>query len=135
MLDVYKREVKDGEIGSNYETTQKSFDGYHFVRMGEFSADATGNVEEGTQHVVYVYAKNQATLEVEKGSVDVVYVDGQGNVLPGGELASVKKDAPAGESYTTNQKNFEGYTFIRMGTGSADADGTETEGVKPVVYV
>ena len=135
VLEATSDVVKDGEIGSNYETTQKSFDGYHFVRMGEFSADATGNVEEGTQHVVYVYAKNQATLEVEKGSVDVVYVDEQGNVLPGGELASVKKDAPVGESYTTDQKTFEGYTFNRMGTGSADAEGKVTEGVQHVVYV
>ena len=127
--------VKDGEIGSNYETTEKYFDSYHFVRMGEFSADKTGQVEEGTKHVVYVYAKNPATPEVEKGSVDVVYVDEQGNVLPGGELASIKKDAPVGESYTTDQKTFEGYTFNRMGTGSADAHGKVTEGVQHVVYV
>ncbi|OXC07379.1 hypothetical protein AYP76_08060 [Ligilactobacillus agilis] len=127
--------VKNGEVGSNYETTQKNFDGYHFVRMGEFSADKTGQVAEGTKHVVYVYAKNPATPEVEKGSVDVVYVDEQGNVLPGGELASIKKDVPVGESYTTDQKTFEGYTFNRMGTGSADAEGKVTEGVQHVVYV
>ena len=134
-LEATSDVVKDGEIGSNYETTQKNFDGYHFVRMGEFSADKTGQVEEGTKHVVYVYAKNPATPEVEKGSVDVVYVDEQGNVLPGGELASIKKDAPVGESYTTDQKAFEGYTFNRMGTGSADAHGKVTEGVQHVVYV
>nr|WP_286028342.1 MucBP domain-containing protein [Ligilactobacillus agilis] len=127
--------VKNGEVGSNYETTQKSFDGYHFVRMGEFSADKTGQVAEGTKHVIYVYAKDPVTPEVEKGSVDVVYVDEQGNVLPGGELASIKKDAPVGESYTTDQKTFEGYTFNRMGTGSADAEGKVTEGVQHVVYV
>ncbi|UXC63994.1 MucBP domain-containing protein [Ligilactobacillus agilis] len=135
VLETTSDVVKDGEIGSNYETTQKSFDGYHFVRMGEFSADKTGQVAEGTKHVVYVYAKNPETPEVEKGSVDVVYVDEQGNVLPGGELASIKKDAPVGESYTTDQKTFEGYTFNRMGTGSADAEGKVTEGVQHVVYV
>ncbi|WP_432739814.1 MucBP domain-containing protein [Ligilactobacillus agilis] len=127
--------VKNGEVGTNYATSEKNFDGYHFVRMGEFSADATGKVAEGTKHVVYVYAKNPATPEVEKGSVDVVYVDEQGNVLPGGELASIKKDAPVGESYTTEQKVFEGYTFNRMGTGSADTHGKVTEGVQHVVYV
>ena len=135
VLEATSDVVKDGEIGSNYETAQKSFNGYHFVRMGEFSADKTGQVEEGTKHVVYVYAKNPATPEVEKGSVDVVYVDEQGNVLPGGELAGIKKDAPVGESYTTDQKTFEGYTFNRMGTGSADAEGKVTEGVQHVVYV
>ncbi|WP_192944354.1 MucBP domain-containing protein [Ligilactobacillus agilis] len=135
VLEATSDVVKNGEVGSNYETTQKNFVGYHFVRMGELSAEAAGKVEEGTKHVVYVYAKNPATPEVEKGSVDVVYVDEQGNVLPGGELASVKKDAPVGESYTTNQKTFEGYTFNRMGTGSADAHGKVTEGVQHVVYV
>ena len=135
VLEATSDVVKDGELGSSYETSKKAFDGYHFVRMGEFSADATGQVEEGTKHVVYVYAKNPATPEVEKGSVDVVYVDEQGNVLPGGELASIKKDAPVGESYTTDQKAFEGYTFNRMGTGSADAHGKVTEGVQHVVYV
>ena len=59
--------VKDGEIGSSYETKQQSFDGYTFKRMGEFSADATGKVEEGTKHVVYIYAKNPETPEVKKG--------------------------------------------------------------------
>ncbi|WP_369352021.1 MucBP domain-containing protein [Ligilactobacillus agilis] len=127
--------IKNGEVGTNYATSEKNFDGYHFVRMGKFSADKTGQVVEGTKHVVYVYAKNPATPEVEKGSVDVVYVDEQGNVLPGGELASIKKDAPVGESYTTDQKTFEGYTFNRMGTGSADAEGKVTEGVQHVVYV
>ncbi|MBM6788658.1 MucBP domain-containing protein, partial [Ligilactobacillus salivarius] len=55
-LEATSDVVKDGEVGSNYGTTEKTFDGYHFVRMGEFSADATGQVEEGTKHVVYVYA-------------------------------------------------------------------------------
>ena len=135
ILEATSDVVKNGEVGTDYATSEKNFDGYHFVRMGKFSAEATGKVAEGTQHVVYVYAKNPATPEVEKGSVDVVYVDEQGNILPGGELASIKKDAPVGESYTTEQKTFEGYTFNRMGTGSADAEGKVTEGVQHVVYV
>ncbi|MBZ4031299.1 MucBP domain-containing protein, partial [Ligilactobacillus salivarius] len=33
-LEATSDVVKDGEVGSNYETTEKTFDGYHFVRMG-----------------------------------------------------------------------------------------------------
>ncbi|MBM6787796.1 MucBP domain-containing protein, partial [Ligilactobacillus salivarius] len=31
-LEATSDVVKDGEVGSNYETTEKTFDGYHFVR-------------------------------------------------------------------------------------------------------
>ncbi|OQQ86306.1 hypothetical protein B6U57_08270, partial [Ligilactobacillus salivarius] len=50
--------VKDGKVGTDYTTEKKTFGGYSFSRMGEFSAEATGKVEEGTKHVVYVYTKN-----------------------------------------------------------------------------
>ena len=132
-LEATSDVVKDGEIGSNYETTQKSFDGYHFVRMGEFSADATGNVEEGTQHVVYVYAKNPATPEVKKGNVDVTYVAEDGTVLEA--TSDVVKDGEIGSNYETTQKSFDGYHFVRMGEFSADASGQVEEGTKHVVYV
>ncbi|MSE08471.1 mucus-binding protein, partial [Lactobacillus salivarius] len=91
VLEPTSDVVKDGEIGSNYTTTQKTFDGYKFKRMGEFSADATGQVEEGTKHVVYVYAKT--------GNVDVKYVDTKGNVLPGGEVTPVKTNEEVGTEY------------------------------------
>ncbi|WP_172576616.1 MucBP domain-containing protein, partial [Ligilactobacillus agilis] len=107
VLEATSDVVKDGEIGSNYATEEKSFEGYHFVRMGEFSADTTGNVEEGTKHVVYVYAKD---LEEKKGSVDVKYITTDGKVLE--DVASVKDNAPVGEDYTTEEKRFDGYHFV-----------------------
>ena len=130
VLEATSDVVKDGEIGSNYETTQKNFDGYHFVRMGEFSADATGNVEEGTKHVVYVYAKNP---EEKKGSVDVKYITTDGKVLE--DVASVKDNAPVGEDYTTEEKSFDGYHFIGMDKTSDPATGVVAEGTKHVIYV
>ena len=121
--------------GETYDTDKKDFAGYAFVGMTEDSAAADGNVEANkTLHVIYAYDKNPEPV-VEKGSVDVVYVDEQGNVLPGGELTDVKKDAPVGEEYTTEQKTFNGYTFKRMGTGSAAANGKVTKGVQHVIYV
>ena len=128
--------VKDNAPeGEGYNTTKKNFAGYTFTGLTEDSAAANGSVvADKTLHVIYAYDKNPEPV-AEKGSVDVVYVDEQGNVLPGGELTDVKKDAPVGEAYTTEQKNFDGYTFSRMGTGSAGANGKVTEGVQHVIYI
>ena len=133
VLEATSDVVKDGEIGSNYETTQKSFDGYHFVRMGEFSADASGQVEEGTKHVVYVYAKNPEKPVEKKGSVDVKYITKDGEVLE--DVTSVKDNAPVGEDYTTEEKSFDGYHFVGMDKSSDPATGLVAEGTKHVIYV
>ena len=127
--------VKDNvPVGEKYTTEQKTFDGYHFVGMDQSSAAATGKVTNGVQHVIYVYEKN-VTPTVQRGSVDVIYVDEHGNPLPGGELTTVKSNEPVGTSYTTTQREFEGYTFTRMGTGSATPSGTVVPGVSHVIYV
>ena len=130
VLEAKSDVVKDGEIGSNYETTQKEFDGYHFTRMGQFSAEATGQVEEGTKHVVYVYAKDS---EEKKGSVDVKYITTTGEVLE--DVTSVKDNAPVGEDYTTEEKAFDGYHFVGMDKTSDAATGVVAEGAKHVIYV
>ncbi|CAI3377754.1 MucBP domain-containing protein [Enterococcus cecorum] len=133
VLEPTSEVVNDGEIGSNYETTQKEFDGYHFTRMGQFSAEATGQVEEGTKHVVYVYAKNPETPVEKKGSVDVKYITTTGEVLE--DVTSVKDNAPVGEDYTTEEKSFDGYHFVGMSKDSDAATGVVAEGTKHVIYV
>ena len=130
VLEKTSDVVKDGKVGSTYETTQKTFDGYKFKRMGEFSADATGQVEEGTKHVVYVYAK---TPVEKKGSVDVKYITKDGKVLE--DVTSVKDNAPVGEDYTTEEKSFNGYHFVGMDKTSDPATGLVVEGTKHVIYV
>ena len=133
VLEATSDVVKDGELGSNYETSKKSFDGYHFVRMGEFSADATGQVAEGTKHVVYVYAKNPEQPVAKQGSVDVKYITTDGQVLE--DVSSVKDNAPVGEDYTTAEKSFDGYHFVGMDKSSDPATGIVSEGDKHVIYV
>ena len=133
VLEATSDVVKDGEIGSDYTTTEKEFDGYHFVRMGEFSADATGQVAEGTKHVVYVYAKNPEKPVEKKGSVDVKYITKDGQVLE--DVSSVKDNAPVGEDYTTEEKSFDGYHFVGMDKSSDPATGIVSEGDKHVIYV
>ena len=130
VLEATTDVVKDGEVGTDYTTEKKNFDGYSFSRMGEFSAEATGQVEEGTKHVVYVYTKNP---EEKKGNVDVTYVTEDGKVLEA--TTDVVKDGEVGTDYTTEKKNFDGYSFSRMGEFSAEATGQVEEGTKHVVYV
>lgn len=98
--------------------------------MGEFSAEATGKVEEGTKHVVYVYTKNP---EEKKGNVDVKYITTDGKVLE--DVTKVKDNAPVGEAYTTEEKSFDGYHFVGMDKTSDSANGKVTEGDKHIVYV
>ncbi|ATP37507.1 MucBP domain-containing protein [Ligilactobacillus salivarius] len=127
VLEPTKYVVKDGKVGDDYTTEKNKFDGYKFKRMGEFSADATGKVEEGTKHVVYVYAKT--------GNVDVKYVDTEGNVLPGGEVTPVKTNEEVGTEYGTTQKTFDGYHFVKMDVKSAPATGVVTAKDQHVIYV
>ena len=127
--------AKDEEIGTEYVTEEKTFDGYHFLGMDKNSYPATGIVTEGTKQVIYVYEKDPVIPEVKYGDVDVTYVDEQGNVLPGGETMVIKKYVPVGEIYETAQKEFEGYTFKAMDANSAPDKGKVVEGVTHVIYV
>ncbi|WP_179130471.1 MucBP domain-containing protein, partial [Ligilactobacillus salivarius] len=95
--------------------------------------DATGQVEEGTKHVVYVYAKNPEAPVEKKGNVDVKYITKDGKVLE--DVTSVKDNAPVGEDYTTEEKTFDGYHFVGMDKTSDPATGVVSEGTKHVIYV
>ena len=127
--DVVKENAPIGEV---YTTEQKTFDGYEFVRMGDGSADANGNVQEGDQYVTYVY-KPIEIPQVKTGNVYVKYVTEDGEVLEAEKEVLV--DSEVGTKYTTELKTFDGYEFTRMGDGSADANGNVVEGDLHVVYV
>ncbi|MGY3819347.1 MucBP domain-containing protein [Ligilactobacillus salivarius] len=127
VLEPQSDVAKDAELGTVYSTEQKEFKGYTFSHMGQYSASPTGTVEEGTKHVVYVYAKT--------GNVDVKYVDTEGKELPGGELTPVKTDEEVGTEYGTTQKTFDGYHFVRMDNASAPAAGVVTAKDQHVIYV
>lgn len=67
------------------------------------------------------------------GDVTVEYVTVDGEVLE--ETSAVKTQAPVGEAYTTEQKTFEGYEFVKLADNSAPANGTVTEQAQHVIYV
>lgn len=103
--------------------------------MSEDSADANGTVKEGNQTVIYIYkSKEDQKPETKKtGNVYVKYITEGGKVLEA--ESTVKENAPVGEDYKTVQKTFKGYEFVRMGKGSAEANGKVVESDLHVVYV
>src|SRR5699024_12446394 len=124
-------------VGETYTTTQLDFDGYHFTRMGEGPATPTGTVVPPYTPLIQSYTKDEPLPTpkpgIEGGTVTVTYVDEHGNPLPGGEETTAKDKAPVGESYTTTQRDFDGYHFTRMGEGSATPTGTVVPGTTRVI--
>ena len=126
VLEAESKVVENAAVGTDYTTTQKTFDNYEFSKMGEGSAAASGKVVAGDLHVVYVY-------KTKTGNVYVKYIAEDGTELEA--ESAVKKNAPVGEAYTTEQKTFDGYEFSKMADGSAAASGKVIAGNLHVLYV
>ncbi|WP_161979908.1 MucBP domain-containing protein [Streptococcus sp. S784/96/1] len=127
--------VRDGAVGSDYQTSVGNFDGYTFVKVDETGADANGKVEEGEKTVTYIYKKvaETPTPETKKGSVLVRHITEDGTVLSG--PADVVRDGVVGSDYQTSVGNFDGYTFVKVDETGADANGKVEEGEKTVTYI
>ena len=95
VLEAESKVLENVEVGTEYTTEQKTFDGYEFLAMGEGSAAANGTVIEGDLHVTYVYKKTEVTPEPEPEpdpdpnpqppTTDIItkYVDEDGNnIIP-----------------------------------------------------
>ena len=133
VLEAESTVKKDAKVGEAYTTEEKTFDGYEFVKLEDGSAPADGEVKKGDQHVTYVYKKKETPPAEETGNVYVKYVTEDGKVLE--EESVVKKDAKVGEAYTTEEKTFDGYEFVKLEDGSAPADGKVEKGDQHVTYV
>lgn len=79
VLEAESKVVENAKVGTAYTTTQKTFDGYEFSKMGENSAEPNGKVVAGDLHVIYVYKKTESQPPTTK--VITQYVDEQGNRL------------------------------------------------------
>ncbi|WP_449451496.1 MucBP domain-containing protein [Streptococcus suis] len=124
--------VRDGEVGSTYETTVGNFEGYTFVKVDETGATPTGEVEEGEKTVVYIYTKVEAPV-AKTGSVLVRHITDKGEVLA--DTTDVVRDGEVGSTYETTVGNFEGYTFVKVEETGATPTGEVEEGEKTVVYI
>ena len=129
---------KSAPVGEKYETEQKTFEGYEFVKLDDTSASAAGNVEEEDQHVVYVYRK----VEPKKGEVEVKYVI-EGTTTEIKDPRVDTPESPVGTDYNTNEdgenpKEIEkdGKTYVLVGhkKDSATETGKVVEGKTTVVY-
>ncbi|MGF7407585.1 MucBP domain-containing protein, partial [Lactococcus lactis] len=113
--------IKSGNVGDSYTTEQKTIDGYTFK---EVQGNATGTFTDQAQTVTYVYTKKP----VLGAAVTVKYVDTEGNVISDEAI----KSGNVGDSYTTEQKTIDGYTFKEV---QGNATGTFTDQAQTVTYV
>ncbi|MBC1251118.1 MucBP domain-containing protein [Listeria welshimeri] len=117
-------ETLKGDVGTTYTTVQKDITGYDFK---EVQGDATGEFTTKAQVVNYIYAKT--VTPVEQGTVTVNYQDEQGNSVAPSE--TLKGDV--GETYTTVQKDVEGYDFKEV-QGNATGEFTKESQVVTYIY-
>lgn len=95
-----------GPVGSAYETEQKSFDGYDFVRV---DGAPTGEYASDPQTVTYHYAKKGAP-PAETGTVVAKYVTDTGVEL----RSPIVQSGAVGSAYVTKQLAFDGYEFVKV---------------------
>ncbi|WP_217133222.1 MucBP domain-containing protein, partial [Leucobacter chinensis] len=96
---------------------------YTFVQV---DGPATGTFTTEPQTVTYVYRQN--TTPAEKGTVTVAYVDTDGTPLTDPETLT----GTIGDTYETEQRTFDGYTFVQV---DGPATGTFTTEPQTVTYV
>ena len=122
---------KDAPVGEEYTATPKTIEGYESGVWQENSAPEKGKVEEGEKTVVYVYKKVEETPKT--GSVYVKYITDDGKVLE--EEYPVVENGKVGDDYSTEQKEFDGYKFLKIDENFAAAKGKVIAGDLHVIYV
>ena len=104
-------------MGESYETQQKDFTGYKYVRV---EGTPKGTFTAETQYVTYYY--------VRPSKVIVNHVDIDTNARLIGEET---KEGFKGDGYTTEQKTFEGYEYVKV---EGQPNGTIEEEITYVTY-
>ena len=100
---VLYTETHDVQVGEDYDIPSKEFEGYDLVES-KLPENAKGTMGEEAVTVNYYYIK-KAVLEVN-------YI----NILTGEPLAEpiIDETKHEGDPYTTEQKEFEGYDFVKV---------------------
>lgn len=119
-VELAERERFSGKFGDPYKTTQKTIDGYDFLRT---NGTSEGVFREGLLFIEYVYKPTPVDSRIV-----VKYVDAQGK-----EIAErVIRAGKSGETYTTEQKKINGYELTRV---SGTPSGSMLFGTTTVTYV
>ena len=113
--------VKSGNVGEDYSTDQKTILGYRFK---EVQGNTSGKFTDKTQVVTYIYTKNL----VKAGDVTIHYVDTAGNKISD----DIVKSGNVGESFSTEQKAINGYTFKEV---QGNPKGQFTDKAQTITYV
>jgi hypothetical protein len=120
-LDLTTPLTLTGDVGSEYSTEKKTFDGYEFV---EVIGDTAGTFSQTEQKIVYHYKKN---VIPETGKVTVSYVDESGLDL----TTPLTLTGDVGSEYSTEKKTFDGYEFVEV---IGDTAGTFSQTEQKIVY-
>ncbi|MDU5587691.1 MAG: SHIRT domain-containing protein, partial [Finegoldia magna] len=128
--------VKGGKwVFKNYDKKDATIDkaDEHFVGTWVFEEDKPGSQQPGSQQPGSQQPGSQPQPEEKTGTVIVKYVTEDGKLIE--KVTVIKKDAKIGEEYTTEQKRFDGYEFVRMSNDSANPNGKVKKGLQYVTYV
>ncbi len=112
---------KIGRIGYDYTTNEESINGYHYVG---FDGNKNGTYQIDDQVVTYYYEKDKV---VTYGDLKVYYIDTDNN-----QLAYFEDTKEVGTPYTTEDKEFDGYTRKLI---IGDTTGIYKEETTVVTYV
>ena len=131
-LRVFTKSYKNNEeknmnlkfTPKTYSVVEKPIDG--FATSYSPLSMIANQVAEISQFVV-------TNTKVKTGNVFVKYVAEDGTVLEA--ESKVVENAKVGTDYTTEQKTFDGYEYLAMGEGSAEASGRVVAGDLHVIYV
>lgn len=115
--------ILTGKVGETYTTEQKNIQNYTFK---EVKGNTSGSYSSEIQSVTYIYTKNP----VKGGSVIVKFVDSQDNSISDDIVLS----GNIGESYSTVQKEFEGYRFKQV-IGNQSGNFTKDETIIKYQYI
>ena len=124
--EIQNSETEEGIVGEEFDISdhKKEIPGYTLV---EEPKEQTGIFEEETQEKVYYYAKNTKVLVkyLEKDSTPED--DGDNVVLS----PQITLEGYEGQSYQTERKNIDGYTFVES---KGKLSGAMESGTIEVVY-
>ncbi|MDO5689934.1 MAG: MucBP domain-containing protein [Tissierellia bacterium] len=128
--EIALRSQLSGEMGSTYETTAKTINGYELDDT-KLPVNATGEYGEGVIEVTYHYTKDSDTAPTLQGTILVKHMlNGSDTEILGREEITQN----TGTTYSTSAKTISGYEAGTHRTTSTAPYGPMLEGIHIVIY-
>ena len=130
-LDSHEADYPNGQaVGERYEASPRDFRPLTYLFTTEDSDPATGTLEEADKQVTFVYGDADDNLP----NVKVEYKTEDGDLL-GSAVATYPEGQQVGKPYQTNQREFNGYSFVRIDAAGLAANGDIPESGGTVTYL